>query len=70
VDEWFGLGPLLFFVPVVLLMAVTLLALWMFGRWAAREDRPPRLELYLLVVIASATALTAALLLLLWELVS
>jgi hypothetical protein len=65
---WLGWGGLLFFLPLLLMMAVALLALWLFGRWSGREDRPPMLELYLLVVIGAAAALAAALLLWLWEL--
>jgi hypothetical protein len=37
--SWVGMGGLLYFVPLVVMMALVFVALWLIGRWFGRIDR-------------------------------
>lgn len=37
--SWVGMGGLLYFVPLVVMMALVLVVLWLIGRWFGRIDR-------------------------------
>jgi hypothetical protein len=63
------MGGLLFFVPVVLLMAVTFLAMWLLGGRAGHKGEGRRELLLLILIIGAATFLEVVLLLLLEEVI-
>ena len=37
--SWTGMGRLLYFVPLIVMMALVFGALWLIGRWFGRIDR-------------------------------
>jgi hypothetical protein len=37
--SWAGMGGLLYFVPLIVMMALVFGALWLIGRWFGRIDR-------------------------------
>jgi hypothetical protein len=61
-----GMGPLLYFLVPISVMAFTLLALYLVGKWVGRTGRGDR-DLRLLVLIIGAAAAFAAVLLWLIE---
>lgn len=62
-----GLGPLLYFVIPISVMALTLLALYLGGKWVGRTGRGDRDLRLMFLIIGVAAALAAVLLWLLEE---